>query len=458
MNDLTILLDAENGVPLYEQIYRAISKEIIEGRLKGGTRLPSRRALSAHLKVSEQTVNNAIELLKSEGFLRTEDRRGYFVESLLPISGAPVPRESPAPNTPKKPRFDFSPQSTDIKLFPYKVWTRLLKESVMDYPEMMNRGDPKGEPALRAALSQFLHQYRGVVCASENIIIASGVDQLMETIAALFEAPVQVAYEDPGYKEVERVFSRSGHEALPLPLDASGLDVKALAKSGASLVYITPSHQFPTGISMPAKRRAELLHWAAKEEGRYIIEDDYDSEYRYATRPLPALQSLDAKGKVIYLSTFSRSLAPGLRIAYMALPDALAKRYTALRLRAGETVSRYEQKAMAMLLEEEHYSRHLRKAGKVYEKRCAELCAQLQKIPGAFLQGQEAGLHFIFGIKGKSEEEMLKAAKDIDIPLIGLSRYAVKAKTEPALVLGFGGLDDQDVDKAVSALRSAWKV
>lgn len=458
MNDLTIPLDTESDVPLYEQLYRAISKEIIEGRLPGGTKLPSRRALSTHLKVSEQTVNNAIELLTSEGFLRAEQRRGYFVENLIPLLAAPEIRQSQEKKEETKPRYDLSPQSTDISLFPYRVWMRLLKESVMGFPELMSRGNPRGEDSLRDALSRFLYQYRGVTCSKDNIIVSSGVDQLMETIGALFPSPVRIAYEDPGYQEVRRVFSRAGHEAVPVKLDESGICIQALARVEAQLVYVTPSHQFPTGISMPAKRRAELLHWATQKKGRYIIEDDYDSEYRYATRPLPALQSLDAGNKVIYLSTFSRSLAPGLRIAYMALPDNLKKRYEKNSLRAGEAVSRYEQKAMSSLLLDEHYSRHLRKAGKIYQKRCKALCDALSKIPGASLQGEEAGLHFIFGIAGKSEEDLILPAARIGIPLQGLSQFCIQANTKPALVMGFGGLKDEDVNDAVTALRACWKV
>lgn len=458
MNDLTYLLNKESDTPLYEQLYRAISRDIIEGRLPGGSRLPGRREMSRHLKVSEQTINNALELLKSEGFLRSEGRKGFFVEGIRPLSPGPaLSNKQPLAFEPK-PRFDFSPQSTDIRLFPYKVFARLIRESILDDPDTMSRGNPKGEAGLRQALKSFLNQYRGVRCEEENLIISSGVDLLMMNIGALFEPGKTIAVEDPGYTEVKRVFERSGHKAVPLPLDESGISMKALERSKAQLVYLTPAHQFPTGISMPVGRRAELLHWAAQKEDRYLIEDDYDSEYRYATRPLPALQGLDAKGKVIYLSTFSRTLVPGLRIAYMALPDKLLNRYGNQRLRAGETVSRFEQQAMARLLEEEHYTRHLRKAGGIYEKRCKALCGLLERIPGAFLQGQEAGLHFLFGIRGKTERELIEPAQKAGIPLTSLSQFTMKARVRPALVLGFGGLMDGELAEAVSALRSCWQV
>lgn len=458
MHELTPALDPNSSVPMYEQLYRFISREIIQGRLAGSTRLPSRRALSRHLGISEQTVSNAFDLLKAEGFLRTEPRRGFIVEEILPLTETQSQPQTRAHDVPSSILYDFSPQSTDTRLFPYKAWTRLIKEALLDEPELMKRGSPKGEYSLRAALSSFLYQFRGVICHADNLIISSGVDQLLGTIGALFGRPVKIACEDPGYPEAFRSLRRTGHLPLPLPLDEQGVVLNELELSGAELLYITPAHQFPTGTSMPASRRAELLHWAQQKDGRYIIEDDYDSEFRYTSRPLPALQGIDPTGKVIYLSTFSRSLAPGLRIAYMALPPDLCLRYDQLHLRSGETVSRFEQKAMARLLSEGHYARHLRRASGVYQKRCKALCDLLGSIPGSFLKGQEAGLHFLFGIKGRHEQELTRSAAASGIPLHGLSGYCQSAVHPSALVLGFGGLEDDQLAAAVAALRHIWSV
>ncbi len=458
MNELTYSLEPDGALPLYEQLYRQIARDILQGRLAGGTRLPSRRALSRHLGISEQTALSALELLRAEGFVRAVAKSGYFVEDIRPLPDMPERKRGLAAERERPPLYDFSPQSTDVRLFPYKIWTRLIRETLLNEPELMNRGHPQGERSLREALAGFLYQYRGAHCPAERLVVSSGVDQLLSLIAALFDRPLRVACEDPGYQEALRVFRRSIHQALPLPLDEQGLSVEALERSGADIAYITPAHQFPTGISMPAGRRAELLHWAARREGRYIIEDDYDSEFRYASRPLPALQGIDAHDRVIYLSTFSRTLAPGMRIAYMALPAALAARYKSLRLRGGEAVSRYEQKAMARLLEEGHYTRHLRKAGGVYQRRSETLCALLREIPGAWLRGEEAGLHFLFGIKGHREEDLIGAAGRAGIPLQGLAQYCGKARQEPALVLGFAGLSDDQPAAAVQALRAAWQV
>lgn len=457
MYDLTPSLDLGSAVPQYEQLYRFISREVLQGRLKAGERLPPRRALSRHLGISEQTVQTAYELLKAEGFVRAEERRGLFVENIQPLSALPEQLPRTAEEIRESPLYDFSPQSTDIALFPHAAWAKAVREVLLDKPELMRRGDPRGETGLRQALSRFLYQFRGVHCPEGRLVIASGVDQLLGTLGALFDSPQRIAVEDPGYPEAARVLRRAGHRVLPLPLDEQGLDINALEKSKADLVYLTPAHQFPTGVSMPAGRRAELLHWANQKPGRYLIEDDYDSEFRYASRPLPALQSLDGQGKVVYLSTFSRSLAPGLRIAYMALPEELSDRFDLVRLRCGETVSRFEQAAMASFLAEGKYSRHLRKANAVYQKRCARLCGLLSEIPGAFLQGQEAGLHFLFGIRGRSEADLVGSAMKAGIRLSGLSRYALKSKAEPAVVIGFGGLGDARLEAAVETLKNAFK-
>lgn len=458
MHDITVHLDTKSGIPLYEQLYRFISKDIIHGRLKGGTRLPSRRVLSQHLGISEQTVSTAYELLKAEGFLRSEERRGIFVEAIRPLGKVPMLHPSPIPPPPKKPLFDFSPQSTDTDLFPYKIWARLIRDTLLDEPELMNRGDPRGEASLRSVLSSFLYQYRGVRSTVEDIVIASGVDQLLAAIGSLFDSPLRVGCEDPGYPEAYRIFSRIGHQCIPLVMDEQGVRMDLVEKQDLDLIYLTPAHQFPTGLSMPAGRRAELLYWAAQQENRYLIEDDYDSEFRFSSRPLPALQGIDTHGRVIYLSTFSRSLAPGLRIAYMALPKSLQKAYNQKSLRSGETVSRFEQQAMSRLLEEGHYTRHLRKAAGVYQARNRALCSLLETIPGAFLSGQDAGLHFLFGICGRSEHDLIVPAFDAGIPLSGLSEYCRSANVPPALVLGFGGLHDKQLDAAFQALRQAWKV
>ncbi len=458
MKDLTYPLDRDSGVPLYEQLYRFISRDIAQGRLAGGAQIPSRRELSRHLGISEQTVSVAYDLLKAEGFLYAQPRRGLFIEEIQPLPVPPTaPRPAKSEQSPLAPRFDFSPQAADIRLFPQQTWARLVRETLVRQPELLSKGPAKGEKSLREALSGFLYQYRGVRCEPENMIIGSGVEQLMGIIGAILEKPSKIGFEDPGYIEAARAVQRLGHTAHPLILDEQGILPDAVEQSGVKAVYVTPAHQFPTGVSMPAGRRTELLHWAQEKEGRYILEDDYDSEFRYASRPLPALQAMGGD-RTVYISTFSRTLAPGIRIAYMALPEKLTKKYEALGLRSGDSVSRFEQRAMARLVSEGHYARHLRRAGAVYRKRCEALCGRLARIPESRISGQEAGLHFLFGIDGKSEEELINEAGRAGIPLRGLSSYCRKASLPPALVIGFAGIADEEISDAVTLLRRAWDV
>ena len=456
MNDLTFSLEHDSRQPLYEQLYRQLAREISSGRLQGGSRLPSRRTLSRHLGISGQTVNNAVDLLIAEGFLYTKARQGLYVARMLPMGTLKESRPSPIVAPKPKARFDFSTQGADISLFPRKTWARLLQEVITLENEVLGKADAKGEHSLRAAMSNFLYQYRGVHASAEDIIIGSGVDQLLGVIGALFSKPLRIACEDPGYQEAARAFARAGHTVIPLPMDSQGIRAEDLEACGAELAYLTPAHQYPTGISMPAGRRSELLHWAWSREGRYLLEDDYDSEFRYQSRPLPALQGMDDRGRTIYIGTFSRSLAPGIRIAHLALPGELVRRYEENNLRSGDAVSRFEQRALARLVEEGHYVRHLRKASGVYQKRCEALCGLLLDIPGAFVRGQEAGLHFLFGIKGASERELISKAAAAGIPLQGLSECCFHEKAEPALVLGFAGLRDETLQEAVERLKAAW--
>lgn len=458
MHELSITLEEDHHLPLYEQLYRQLSREIIAGGLPSGTRLPSRRGLSRSLGISEQTVGTALDLLKAEGFLISQPRRGLYVADIrpLPIAAIPEPPDTPQPPA-RRPRFDFSPQGVDTGLFPTKTWIKLLRDSLLDQPELLGKGGAKGEPSLRHALAGFLYQFRAVRCEAEQIIIGSGVDQLLGVLGQLIAPGSRIALEDPGYPEAASALRRQGHTTLPIPLDDEGPQMRQLESSGADLLYITPSHQFPTGLSMPAGRRTALLHWAAQGE-RYLIEDDYDSEFRYASRPLPALQGMDGGQKVVYIGTFSRSLAPGLRVAYMALPDALLTRYKTLRLRSGDAVSRFEQQALAELISQGHYARHLRRAGSAYQKRCQQLCGLLLAIPGSSVQGQDAGLHFLFSIEGREEKELIRKAHQAGIPLRGLHEYSARVQLPQAVVLGFAGLRDDELEEAVQALREAWGV
>lgn len=449
------------GDPLYVQIYRYVANEIATGRLKSGDRLPGKRALCAHLRVSLSTVENAYALLVAEGYLRAEDRRGFFVEPVMPLWRAvpseptAVVRAAPDPAQ----RYDLSTSSVDTGAFPYLTWSRLMRETLRNHRELLSNGDATGEGELREALCNFLYRRRGVQCEPEQIVVGAGVDFLLTQLMYLLVPDAALAVEDPGYQGAARVARLHHRLVVPLPVDAQGMTVEALARSGADIAYVTPSHQFPMGVTMPIGRRTQLLHWAQEQPGRYIIEDDYDSEFRHLLRPVPAIAGLHGGGRVIYLGTFSRSLAPSLRIAYMVLPPPLSLLYRRLLSAGGCTVSRFEQLTLARFVAQGHYAQHLRRMGIVYARRCAALCDALSLIPGARIQGEEAGLHFLLTISGKTEAELVRGAEENGVALRGLSGFCAQIKPYPAtVVVGYAGLKDDQVRDAVGLLRQAWRL
>ena len=456
--DLAFTLDPKLSKPMYEQLYERIAAQISSGRIAQGQILPSRRALSRHLHISESTVSSAYELLRSEGYIKAKDRSGYYANPLEPLAGE-APGAAPAMPPEQKPseRFDFSTSATDGTLFPFRVWAKLFRQTLYLRPELLQRGDPQGDIELRLALGDFLRQYRGLKTDPGHIVIGAGADYLLSVLLQLLPHGTRVAAEDPGYHGIWRNCDRLALPVLPIPQDEEGMSIQALAQSGASVCHITPSHQFPLGLSMPVGRRTELLRWAGESTDRLIIEDDYDSEFRHYTRPLPALQGLDSLGRVAYIGTFSRSLAPSMRLAYMVLPGSLMQRYRESGIKSGETVSRFEQQTLARFVAEGYYTRHLRRAGNAYAVRLEALLKLLSDIPGSRVSGQQAGLHFLLTLPQLSEKELVERAARAGMRLHGLSEYCRKEKAPPStLVLGFAGLKDAELEDAVNSLRAAW--
>ncbi|MCR4935552.1 MAG: PLP-dependent aminotransferase family protein, partial [Oscillospiraceae bacterium] len=350
-----ITLELTGKGPMYEQLYTWFSSGIRSGRFRAREKLPSKRALCAHLGVSQSTVETAYALLVSEGYVHARPRSGYFVSDFVPDAdpAAPPPAEAvPAARRELPPvrDFDFSTSGVDVSLFPYSAWAKLNREVIYGSPELLQRGDRQGDPELRAALSAFLSEYRGVRCAPEQIVVGAGIEYLSGLLVQLFPPDTVFGLEDPGYAALDSTLRSMGRAVRYLPMDADGVTPETLERSGVSVAYLTPSHQFPMGLTVPADRRSRLLHWAASAPERYLIEDDYDSEFRYGARPVPAMQGMDGAGRVIYVGTFSRSLAPSIRVAWLVLPESLLRRYHAVAAHSLSTVSRYEQAVLARLL------------------------------------------------------------------------------------------------------------
>ena len=445
--------------PLYDQLYRHIAGAIQSGALAPGAKLPSKRRLCALAWVSMSTVETAYSLLAAEGYVLSKPRSGYVcAHLLLPASAAPAPVPE-APQSPDPPRwaYDCSTSAVDVSAFPFSSWARITKEAVYENPGLLQRGHPQGDWPLRAALAQLLAQYRGVRCSPEQVVVGAGADYLLSLLLQLLPEHRSLALEDPGYPAAYAAAALHGREPVPIPVDGQGMDRDALERSGAGLAYVTPSHQFPLGVTMPAGRRSQLLHWAASGPGRFLIEDDYDSEFRWSSRPIPALQGLDRAGRVVYMGTFSRSIAPAIRVAYMILPPALLERYRRTFSHGACAVSRFEQESLRRFLAQGLYGRHLRRTGNLYRRKCALFTEALGAIPGASITGAEAGLHFLLTLPRFSEEELVARAADQSVRVHPLSRYCHAVPPLPStVVLGFAGLSEDQLAQAAERLRAAW--
>lgn len=459
MENLTFKLQNDDKKPLYEQLYRYIIGEIEAGRLKNGEKLPSKRAIGAHLSISQSTVETAYGMLAAEGYIRARAKSGYYVSADLyrPVSRQAQPKPPAADGSRTAPRYDFSTGAVDTGVFPYASWARLSREVVSGNPQLLQRGEASGDLAFRQALCEFLREYRGVRCDAGQIIVGAGLEYLLNVLVQVLPENSVYGLEDPGYLAAWQVLRNHARQIRMIPLDENGLREDKLRESGATVAFVTPSHQFPMGSTMPVGRRAALLSWAEEEEDRFIVEDDYDSEFRYLSRPIPAMQSLDDGGKVVYVGTFSRSIAPSIRVAYLVLPRRLLPVYEQRLGFAASTVSRFEQQTLAAFLDRGLYARHLRRAANLYRKKQQLLLEELAKIPNAVVSGAQAGLHFLLTVPGKDEDWLVERARAAGVPVRGLSGYCREcACPESTLVLGFAGLKLEEIPDAARALREAF--
>lgn len=466
-----IELHPEEKMPLYEQLYTALAQDIRSGALQPGKALPGRRTMAAQLGISTNTVDTAYQMLAAEGLAVTRPRSGFFVQEtggmLHPrVQHTPSAVRTAPENTDsdtKKALYDLSTGSVDTSIFPARSWGRIQKELMYQRPELLQRGEMQGDENLRAQIAAYLGEYRGVDCTAKQVVVGAGVEYLLGCLAHLF-AGSAAAVENPGYSRTRAVLENSGIPCIPVEIDESGLPVHALEQSGANLCYVTPSHHFPTGVTMPAPRRAQLLAWAAAKPGRFILEDDYDSEFRFATRPLPSLQGMaGANGPVVYLTTFSKSLAPGMRIACMVLPQGLLERYRHDFAMYANTVSRYEQQTLCEFMAQGYFTRHIARMRLTYKRRMEAFAAALHAglDPDLTLAGAHSGLHFLLTVPNAGGEQgMVQAASEQGVRLKGLSEYYMQDADHCApdtVVAGYSGLQAEDIPAAAAALSRAWR-
>ena len=462
MYELTMSLNPKSKTPLYEQIYEFIKEEIQNNVIQSGERLPSTRALSKHLVVSRSTVELAYEQLLSEGYVEAIPCKGYFVakiEGIYQLQKRPEIKVEPISSGVTEYAYDFTPNGLDLNSFPYNIWRKLSKECLIDdKAEMFRLGNPQGEYGLRNAISSYLHQARGIHCHPDQIIIGAGSDYLLMLLTTVIGNGHKVALENPTYGQAYRLFERLSYKVCTVDMDQSGMRIDELEKSGADIAFVMPSHQYPLGCVMPIQRRMELLKWADGAEGRYIIEDDYDSEFRYKGKPIPALWGNDTGEHVIYIGTFSKSIAPSLRISFMVLPHSLMERYHSSCGFYACTVPRNSQEVLCHFMEEGHFERHLNRMRNNYKNKHDTFMRLLKQEDWVCrIYGDNAGLHVLVELEVKwKEEEVVEQAREQHIEIHGLGEYVIqrpKEKKVPTLVLGYGNLTEDEMEQGLAVLR-----
>lgn len=465
MNELTITLDVKSTIPLYEQIYEYIKTDIKNGKISCGEKLPSTRALAKYLEISRSTVELAYEQLLAEGYVEAEACRGFFVTQIEELYQWETAKETVAQKIIKEEnvyKYDFSPRGVDLQSFPYSVWRKLSKEILSnDKSDLFQLGDSQGEYELRETICRYLYQARGVNCEPEQIVIGAGNEYLLMLLSTVLGKNRKIAFENPTYRQAYRLFENLSYDTCVVEMDRKGMCVDKLRKSSAEIAYVMPSHQYPLGIVMPIKRRMELLRWAAEEEERYIIEDDYDSEFRYKGKPIPALQGFDREDKVIYIGTFSRSIAPSIRISYLVLPKNLLKVYNEKSRFLSSTVSRVDQLIIQQFIERGYYERHLNKMRALYKNRHDIMVNELKPLlKYCSISGENAGVHLLLTfIEGKEEKILTQKAKEQGIKVYGLSTYDIKKKEkeQAVILLGYANMSEEKIIQAIHALTNAWK-
>ena len=474
MNDLTIQLTDTGKECLYQQIYEYIRDEISKGKLLAGEKLPSTRSLAQYLQVARSTVDFAYGQLVAEGYVEARPCKGYFVSSVEELfhfsddceKGTEAGISARETVQKEKARYDFSPHAVSLKDFPYATWKKITKNILVDAnSEMFALGDARGDQELRETISRYLHSSRGVNCQPEQIIIGAGTDYLFMLLEKILGRHVPIAMENPTYKRAYRVFQSFAYEIVPIPMDGSGMNVKELRKTNARVAYVMPSHQYPTGVVMPIGRRMELLKWAGEGQDRYLIEDDYDSEFRYKGKPIPSLQASDRLGRVIYMGTFSKSIAPAIRVGYMVLPSKLLQVYKENCGFYASTVSRIDQRILNEFIRDGYFERYLNKMRKIYRSRHDFLLTQLLPFEKEFtISGENAGLHILLTSKSRiPEETLIKSAAEEGVKLYGMKDACMRGGNmdthfADTLLMGYGALEEQDLMAGITLLKRAWGI
>lgn len=456
MEMLMFNINRNISLPIYQQLYENIKQNIINDVMRRDEKLPSKRQLSNYLSVSQTTIEHAYQLLSDEGYIYSKNRSGYYINDIVNL---PVTYKSKVTDETVQDeisyQYSFKLGAIDKVHFPNDLFRKYAKEAFDEQQiHLLDSGHKQGDINLRKEIGHYIFHSRGVNCSPQQIIVGSSTEQLLSIITDII-SDSKYMIEDPLYKQVRNLLKRKHVPFEFIPVSENGIDIEQIKKIDYDVVYITPSHQFPTGVIMDLKRRTQLIKWASEKSNRYIIEDDYDSEFRYSGRPIPALQSLDNSDSVIYVSTFSKSITPSLRVAYAVLPKSLISVYQKKTNIEGGTVPRHTQYILSKFMNEGHFERHLNRMRKIYRNKRDIILEELRQHPETFvISGEMTGMHFILTvINGLTLEECINKTKDFDIDIKPLSHYHFK-KTDntPNFVLGFGGINIEDAKDHINAL------
>ncbi len=456
---LTYALDRSLKSPLYAQLCEAIRKDITCGALRAGERLPSRRALAAHLGISLATVDAAYGQLEAEGYLSAKARSGFTV---CAIGAAPaITGTEPTFLAPPAPEMQLSLcGGGEDSAFPLSVWAKTVREVMSQQgAQLLRPVPPQGVTELRRAIAAHLQRARGLRVSPEQIVIGAGNEYLYGLIVQLLGRQARYAVEDPCHRGIAQVYRAQGATLCPLPLDENGLRADLLEESGAGVVHLSPAHHFPTGIVMPIRRRNEILRWAGAQAGRCIVEDDYDSELRHTGQPLAPLFSRAGGAQVIYVSTFSQTLAPSLRVAFLCLPPQLLERFRETLGFYACTVPALEQYALARFIDSGGYERHLNRLRKRCRDRREAILSQLASGPlrgRCTVREQDAGTHFLLHLHtDRSDAALRESAARLGLRLRFLSDYALCAPAERGtVVFQYANLSAQEAQEALLRLAN----
>ena len=464
-----IVLETNKITPLYIQLYNYFKTEIEENRLKQGEKLPSIRGLAKSLSISKITVEKAYQQLVSEGYIENCDRSRYTVNKLdgfidkpiMPLSDNLL--ENPITIQNNSILYDFSSGEMDIDGFDFSLWKRYISKAFLHKERLVSYGNIKGEIELRTEISKYIQKSRGVYTHPSQIIIGAGVQNLLSILCSILKLEHNsIAFEEPGFKNGRRIFADNAFTIKPIKMKQDGIDMEELAASGETLVYVSPSHQFPTGYIMPIRRRNQLLHWAKQNNGT-IIEDDYDSEFRYYGRPIPALKGLDTGKNVVYLGSLSKIIPPSIRISYMVLPDNFLDSYQRKSSLYNQAASTIEQLALAQFMSDGHLERQIRKLRKLYHEKSRLFFDAIKNILGDAVEVKEneSGLHTILTVKSNLQaRQLVERALKHGCRVAPVEDYYWEVAPEklPQIILYFSKIPSDEMKNAIQCLKDAWLI